>query len=99
MSADIRKIVLQYIKSSRGYVRLLLLIGLLWIAVLLLSLPKLKTSKCDSAYPDVCIPPPPPDLNCKDINHQNFRVIKHPDPHGFDHDKDGIGCEKPSPKN
>lgn len=98
MGADITKIVWQYLKSGGGYVRLLLLIGLLWIAVLLLSLPKLNASKCDSVYPDICIPPPPPDLNCKDISHRNFRVIKHPDPHGFDHDQDGIGCEKPSPK-
>ena len=49
---------------------------------------------CDSAYPDVCIPPPPPDLDCGDISFRNFRVLS-PDPHRFDGDRDGIGCEGP----
>ena len=48
---------------------------------------------CDPAYPDVCIPPPPPDLDCKDIPYRNFRVLP-PDPHRFDRDRDGIGCER-----
>ncbi len=47
---------------------------------------------CDPAYPDVCIPPPPPDLDCADISYRNFRVLP-PDPHHFDGDGDGIGCE------
>ncbi len=47
---------------------------------------------CDPAYPDVCIPPPPPDLDCADIPYRNFRVLP-PDPHHFDGDGDGIGCE------
>jgi hypothetical protein len=48
---------------------------------------------CDPSYPTVCIPPPPPDLDCKDIPHRNFPV-RAPDPHGFDsNDNDGIGCE------
>ncbi len=48
---------------------------------------------CDSSYPDVCIPAYPPDLDCVEISFSNFRVIA-PDPHRFDGDKDGIGCEK-----
>ena len=48
--------------------------------------------KCDSAYPDFCIPPPSPDLDCKDITEKKFKVLP-PDPHGFDTDGDGIGCE------
>ena len=48
---------------------------------------------CDHSYPDVCISPWPPDLDCNDITHANFRVLQ-PDQHGFDQDKDGIGCEK-----
>ncbi|HEY9616010.1 MAG TPA: excalibur calcium-binding domain-containing protein [Microcoleaceae cyanobacterium] len=48
---------------------------------------------CSPAYPDICIPPPPPDLDCKDIAARNFRVLP-PDPHRFDRDKDGIGCEQ-----
>jgi endonuclease YncB( thermonuclease family) len=47
---------------------------------------------CDPSYPDVCIPPPPPDLDCPEISYRNFRVLP-PDPHRFDRDKDGIGCE------
>ena len=47
---------------------------------------------CDSSYPDVCIPSYPPDLDCGEIQYANFKVLQ-PDPHGFDRDKDGIGCE------
>ena len=47
---------------------------------------------CDSSYPVVCISPYPPDLNCDDIPKKNFDVLP-PDPHGFDRDEDGIGCE------
>lgn len=52
---------------------------------------------CHPSYPDVCIPPPPPDLNCGDIPYRNFRVIytvPDPDPHRFDGNRDGIGCEQ-----
>jgi len=47
---------------------------------------------CDSSYPDVCIASPPPDLDCGDISDKKFTVLS-PDPHGFDRDGDGIGCE------
>jgi micrococcal nuclease len=47
---------------------------------------------CDPSYPDVCIPPPPPDLDCGDITARRFTVLP-PDPHHFDGDHDGIGCE------
>ena len=47
---------------------------------------------CHNSYPDVCISPPPPDLDCGDIPHRRFQVVGS-DPHGFDVDKDGIGCE------
>jgi uncharacterized protein DUF1524 len=47
---------------------------------------------CDPAYPSVCIPPPPPDLDCADITFRRFTVLP-PDPHHFDGDGDGIGCE------
>jgi len=49
-------------------------------------------NQCDSSYPSVCIAPYPPDLDCGEIGYSNFRVVP-PDPHGFDGDKDGIGCE------
>jgi micrococcal nuclease len=59
---------------------------------------------CDPAYAEVCIPPAPPDLDCGDISAQNFRVylpgdrdvpedLEEFDPHRFDGDDDGIGCE------
>ncbi len=51
-----------------------------------------SVARCDPSYPDVCIPSPPPDLDCEDIVHRRFRVIGG-DLHGFDRDGDGIGCE------
>ena len=53
---------------------------------------KKSSSDCDPSYPDFCIPPPPPDLDCKDIPQKRFTVLQ-PDPHRFDGDNDGIGCE------
>lgn len=57
------------------------------------SIPPLD-SVCDPSYPDpgVCIPSYPPDLDCRDIGHRGFTVLP-PDPHGFDDDNDGLGCE------
>jgi hypothetical protein len=51
-----------------------------------------KQVDCDPSYPAVCIPPYPPDLDCDEIQFSNFRVVP-PDPHGFDRDRDGTGCE------
>jgi hypothetical protein len=51
-----------------------------------------NAANCDSSYPGVCIPPPPPDLDCKDVPYKRFQVLP-PDPHSFDRDGDGIGCE------
>jgi Domain of unknown function DUF11 len=52
---------------------------------------------CAASYaPENCIAPPPPDLDCRDVPYLNFPVhhnVAVPDPHGFDGDKDGIGCE------
>lgn len=49
---------------------------------------------CDRvSYPDVCIPPAPPYLTCSDIPDRNF-VVRRPDPHRFDADGNGIGCEE-----
>lgn len=49
---------------------------------------------CHPSYPDVCIPPPPPDLDCSDVPHARFRVTGE-DPHHFDGNRDGVGCEGP----
>lgn len=51
-----------------------------------------KEISCDPSYPDVCIPPYPPDLNCVQVQYRDFKVLP-PDPHGFDGNNDGIGCE------
>ncbi|RIK39629.1 MAG: hypothetical protein DCC58_14990 [Chloroflexi bacterium] len=48
--------------------------------------------QCDNAYPDFCIPPPPPDLDCDDFWQRDFRALP-PDPHNLDPDRDGIACE------
>ena len=53
---------------------------------------KATAGGCDPSYPDVCIPPPPPDLDCRDVPYKHFRVLA-PDPHHFDGDRDGYGCE------
>lgn len=54
--------------------------------------PLCKIQNCDTSYPTVCIPSPPPDLDCGEIGYRNFEVLP-PDPHRFDGDKNGIGCE------
>jgi hypothetical protein len=56
---------------------------------------------CDPSYPDACVPPPPPDLNCADIGFA-LGVIHDPDegatdPHGLDPDGDGEGCTSLGP--
>jgi hypothetical protein len=51
-----------------------------------------NNANCHPSYPTVCILPRPPDLDCDDIQYTNFRVLP-PDPHNFDDDEDGIGCE------
>jgi hypothetical protein len=51
---------------------------------------------CAASYPTVCIAPPPPDLDCADIPYRNFTVrwdVPDPDPHHFDGNRDGVGCE------
>jgi micrococcal nuclease len=53
-----------------------------------------QATGCDPAYPEVCIPPPPPDLSCQDIPYTRFRVLP-PDPHHFDGNQDGVACEGP----
>ncbi|MBD1871829.1 hypothetical protein H6F95_31900 [Cyanobacteria bacterium FACHB-471] len=47
---------------------------------------------CDPSYPGICLPLNSPDLNCGDIPHRRFQVLP-PDPHGFNRERDGIGCE------
>ncbi len=72
------------------------LCGLLLVSAAPASAP-VKAMSCDASYPDYCIPPPPPDLNCPDITGRKPFRVRRPDPHGFDRDHDGWGCE-PRPK-
>jgi polyhydroxyalkanoate synthesis regulator phasin len=51
------------------------------------------TEGCNSSYPEICITTYSSKLICADIPYRNFKVIL-PDPHGFDSDADGIGCEE-----
>lgn len=50
--------------------------------------------QCDPSYPTVCIPPieVTGDLDCGQISYRRFDVVP-PDPHDFDGDHDGVGCE------
>jgi hypothetical protein len=51
------------------------------------------SADCDPSYPDFCLPPSSADtLNCADVPYTDFRVLP-PDPHGFDGNNDGEGCE------
>jgi micrococcal nuclease len=53
-----------------------------------------QSGSCDPSYPTVCIAPPSQvgDLDCKDVPYRRFEVLP-PDPHHFDTDHDGVGCE------
>ena len=50
------------------------------------------TGDCDPSYPDICLPLPPLDLDCGDIAFRFF-TVRPPDPHHFDVDGNGVGCE------
>ena len=47
---------------------------------------------CEPSYPTICIPIGSADLDCPDVAASFFTVVP-PDPHRFDGDFDGIGCE------
>lgn len=55
--------------------------------------PAPASAACDPSYADVCIAPPPPDLDCGDVPYRSFRVEGSDHPHGFDRDGDGVGCD------
>ena len=53
-------------------------------------------SNCDPSYPGICIAVGSADLDCGEVQWRQFQVVwsvPNPDPHGFDGDGDGIGCE------
>jgi uncharacterized protein YraI len=50
-------------------------------------------NNCDPSYPTLCIPVGSGDLDCGEISARRFPVVGS-DPHGFDGDNDGVGCER-----
>lgn len=52
---------------------------------------------CDSSYPDLCVPRYPPDLDCSWVyaRGESHITVRGADPHGFDGNNDGVGCESP----
>lgn len=50
------------------------------------------SNNCDSHYPTICIPVGIGDLDCGQISARRFAVVGG-DPHRFDGDHDGVGCE------
>jgi micrococcal nuclease len=64
--------------------------------ILPVAAPIAPASNCDPSYPGLCIPIGSADLDCGEIAATQFQVVwtvPNPDPHGFDRDADGIGCE------
>ncbi len=53
--------------------------------------PEPAPAGCDASYPTLCLPSVP-DLDCGEVGASQFPVVP-PDPHGFDGDGDGVGCE------
>ena len=83
--------------SQSGLTKILSPATLLGIAIMLITLHANNVfassdGNCDPSYPDVCIAPPPPNLNCDDVPYNDIKV-EGDDPHGFDREGDGIGCE------
>jgi micrococcal nuclease len=47
---------------------------------------------CDPSYPTICVPQDAEPMTCDDIPSVPFPTL-HPDPHSFDPDGNGLGCE------
>lgn len=53
-------------------------------------------SDCEPSYPDFCLAVGSANLDCADVQWRRFTVrwdVPNPDPHRFDGEGDGIGCE------
>ena len=51
---------------------------------------------CEPSYPDFCLAIGTADLDCADVEWRRFTVlwkVANPDPHRFDGNSDGVGCE------
>jgi len=55
------------------------------------EVPEFRPSNCDPNYEGACVPLVSYDLDCPDIEGPVYVVGT--DIHGFDRDRDGIGCE------
>jgi hypothetical protein len=82
---------------KKAFLVVVALYGLAWYqgwSLADLNVPGMVTdrSNCEKSYPDVCISPPPPYLTCDELSVTRFKVFGD-DPHGFDPDKDGLGCD------
>ena len=57
--------------------------------------PPTQPPGCDPSYPTLCLTPGAPDLDCPDMRVQGLSgfAVYPPDPHRFDADFDGVGCE------
>jgi hypothetical protein len=46
-------------------------------SVIFLSMPQTsgQDDNCDPSYPDVCMPPYPPDQDCHEVAYKDFRVL------------------------
>jgi micrococcal nuclease len=54
-------------------------------------------SGCDPNYAGGCVPPYPPDVDCRDLRARGIGTVRvvGSDPHHLDGDGDGLGCEPP----
>ena len=58
--------------------------------------PLIPQANCEPSYPDFCLAIGTSDLDCGDVKWRRFTVlwnVANPDPHRFDGDADGLGCE------
>jgi hypothetical protein len=60
---------------------------------MLALLPTLTTAHLETPRVMVRMPPPSPDPDCRDVPYRRSKMLP-PDPHYFDGDHDGIGCER-----
>ena len=74
--------------------RALTALALALAALPLAALGASAQTACDPSYPTLCLQPAyvTGDLDCVDVGATWFTVLP-PDPHGFDADYDGYGCE------
>jgi endonuclease YncB( thermonuclease family) len=86
------KYSLLFCESGHVFILTAILFAMITVGLNTIELEASDNVNCDVAYPDVCIESPPPDLDCDDVPVKGFKVVP-PDPHGFDSEGDGIGCE------